>query len=149
MNREVIGKTYPPVSYEVCREKIREYARATLQKNPLYTNPEFARSSSYGNIVAPPMFAAVYCGEIFNQVFFDKELGIHLPHIVHGEQEFVFVEVVRSGDVITSVAQVVDVFSRESSTGGVNEFCVVKTESRNQNGELVSTGKWTVVERGI
>ncbi len=149
MNRKAIGKTYPPISYEVGREKIREYARATLQKNRLYTDPDFAARSQYGTIVAPPSFVAVYCGEMYNQVFYDKELGIELPRIVHGEQEFKFGEVVRSGDTITSSAQIMDVFSKKSSSGVINEFCVVKTESRNQNMQMVCEGMWTLVQRGI
>ncbi len=117
MNRETTGKTYPPVVYEVGREKIQEYARATLQDNPLYSEPEFAALSRYGTIVAPPSFVAVYCGEMFNQLFYDEELGIDLPRIVHGEQEFKFRKVVRSGDIITSVAKIVDVFSKQSDSG--------------------------------
>ena len=149
MNREAIGKTYPPITYEVGREKVREYARATLQRNPLYTDSDFAAHSKYGTIVAPPVFVAVYCGEMFNQIFYDESLGIDLPRIVHGEQEFKFGKVVRSGDTITSVAQVLDVFTKSSSSGVTLEFGVVKTESKNQKGRIVCEGIWTFVERGI
>jgi len=149
MNHETIGKTYPPVVYEVGREKIQEYARATLQDNPLYSEPEFAALSKYGTIVAPPSFVAVYCGEMFNQLFSDEDLGIDLPRIVHGEQEFKFRKVVRSGDIITSVAKIVDVFSKQSDSGVTHEFGVLKSESKNQHGQMVCEGIWTVIQRGV
>jgi len=149
MNREAIGKTYPPITYEVGREKVREYARATLQRNPLYTDLDFAAHSKYGTIVAPPVFVAVYCGEMFNQIFYDESLGIDLPRIVHGEQEFKFGKVVRSGDTITSVAQIKDIFSKTNRSGVTNEIGVAETVSKNQNSEIVCEGIWTFVERGI
>ena len=90
MNRNLIGKEYPFITYEVGREKIREYARATLAKNPLYFDPEFARRSRYGTIAAPPTFAAVYCAQVLPMVFTDSELGMNVPRVIHGEQEFRF-----------------------------------------------------------
>ena len=39
------GKTYPPHEYEVCKEKIREYARAVGEDNPLYFDRAQARAA--------------------------------------------------------------------------------------------------------
>ena len=60
VNTDVIGKTYPPASYAVGREKIREYARAVGESNPLYLDVDAAREQGYDDVVAPPMFAVVY-----------------------------------------------------------------------------------------
>ena len=56
-----IGKQYPPVTYAVGREKIREYAFAVGETNPLHLDVEAARAAGYRDVVAPPMFASVYC----------------------------------------------------------------------------------------
>ena len=95
MNKDLKGKTYPIVTYEVGREKIFEYARATLSTNPYCTDPEFAARSHYGAVVAPPTFAAVYCHNAMRMVFDDQELGMNIPRVVHGEQTFEFGEVVK------------------------------------------------------
>ena len=58
---EKIGKTYAPVVYAVGREKVREYAAAVGETNPLYFDPEAARAAGYGDVLAPPMFVVVYC----------------------------------------------------------------------------------------
>ena len=62
VNTDAIGKHYDPVTYAVGREKIREYAAAVGETNPLHHDLEAARAAGYGDLVAPPMFAVVYAG---------------------------------------------------------------------------------------
>jgi hypothetical protein len=45
----------------VGREKVREYAHAVGETNPLPLDVEAARAAGYRDLVAPPMFAVVYC----------------------------------------------------------------------------------------
>ena len=49
-------------TYAVGREKIREYAHAVGETDPRYLDPEKAREAGFADVVAPPMFAAVYSG---------------------------------------------------------------------------------------
>ena len=148
MNQNSVGKIYPTFRYEVGREKIFEYARATLSTNPYCTDPEFAAKSHYGAVVAPPTFAAVYCHQALRNVFDDKELAMNIPRIVHGEQNFEFGEVVKSGDTISTTVTISDIFKKENRKGLNNQFLIMTTESVNQDGELVCKGRWTLVERG-
>ena len=148
MNHNLVGKVYPTFRYEVGREKIFEYARATLSTNPYCTDPEFAAKSHYGAVVAPPTFAAVYCHQALRNVFDDKELAMNVPRIVHGEQNFEFGEVVKSGDTISTTVTISDIFKKENRKGLNNQFLIMTTESVNQDGELVCKGRWTLVERG-
>ncbi len=148
MNHNLAGKVYPTFQYEVGREKIFEYARATLSKNPFSTDPEFAAQSHYGNVVAPPTFAAVYCHQALRNVFDDKELAMKIPRIVHGEQTFEFGEVVKSGDTISTTVTITDIIEKENRKGLINQFLIMTTESVNQDGELVCKGLWALVERG-
>ena len=148
MNHNLAGKVYPTFQYEVGREKIFEYARATLSKNPFSTDPEFAAQSHYGNVVAPPTFAAVYCHQALRNVFEDKELAMNIPRIVHGEQTFEFGEVVKSGDTISTTVTITDIIEKENKKGLKNQLLIMTTESVNQGGELVCIGRWTLVERG-
>ena len=57
---EAVGKTYEPTTYAVGREKIREYAAAVGETNPLHHDVEAARAAGYADVVAPPMFAVVF-----------------------------------------------------------------------------------------
>lgn len=149
VDTKFIGKTYGPVTYKVGREKIREYARATDDKNKYYLDLEFARASAYGNLVAPPMFVVVYAKDMLEAVLFDPELRLNLPMLVHGGQDFVFHKVVLAEDEISTVGKLGSIENKTKADGKPGPTIVVmETESKNQNGELVCEGKWTFVIRG-
>ena len=59
---DAVGKSYQPITYAVGREKIREYAAAVGETNPLHHDLDAARAAGYADLVAPPMFAVVYAG---------------------------------------------------------------------------------------
>src|SRR5689334_19744236 len=133
-----IGKTYEPVLYAVGREKIREYARAVGETNPLYLDVDAARAAGYPDLVAPPMFAVVYCAEAIETAMFDPEVGIDFSRLVHGGQEFEWGPVVVTGDEISTVMEVESIEDRRG-----NGIYVFVSTSTNQNGETVCTGRWT------
>src|SRR5246127_2040235 len=101
---DAIGKTYPASSYAVGREKIREYASAVGETNPLHLDLEAAQAAGYADLVAPPMFAVVYASRAVMPGIFDPEVGINFAMMVHAGQEFVWGPVVVAGDEITSTA---------------------------------------------
>ena len=79
-----IGKRYPPVVYAVGREKIREYALAVGETDPLHLDLEAARAAGHRDLVAPPMFCVVYGGPALGPALFDPQLGIDFARMVHG-----------------------------------------------------------------
>jgi acyl dehydratase len=81
---EAIGKTYEPVVYAVGREKIREYASAVGETNPLHLDVEAARVAGYADVVAPPMFAVVYASRSVAPAIFDPDVGLNFAMMVHG-----------------------------------------------------------------
>ena len=126
--------------YAVGREKVREYAHAVGETDPRYLDPEAARAAGFADVVAPPMFAAVYCGPaVFPAIM---ESGLDFSRMVHGAQEFTWAEPVVAGDEITTEASL----DFKDERGGL-EFYVFKTTSTNQRGELVSEGRWTNIVR--
>ena len=137
-----VGKTFPPVTYAVGREKIREYARAVGETNPLYLDVDAARAAGYADVVAPPMFAVVYAGPSIWPAIMDPEVGIDFAHMVHGGQAFEWDGLVVAGDEITTDCVVKDIAER----GGLG-FFVFETRSVNQRGEQVCTGTWTNIVR--
>jgi acyl dehydratase len=139
-----IGKTYEPVTYAAGREKIREYASAVGETNPLHHDLAAARAAGYGDLVAPPMFAVVYGGRAVMPAVFDPDVGINFLMMVHGSQEFRWGPVVVAGDEVTTTASVKDVSER----GGMG-FYVFESVSENQRGETVCTGTWTNIVRGV
>jgi acyl dehydratase len=143
VNTEPIGRSYEPVVYAVGREKIREYAAAVGETNPLHLDVEAARAAGYDDVVAPPMFAVVYSSPAVTVAMFDPELGVDFARVVHGAQELVWGPPVVAGDEITTRATVKDI-SERSGMG----FFVFEALSDNQRGETVCTGTWTIIVRG-
>jgi acyl dehydratase len=129
-------------TYAVGREKVREYAAAVGETDPLYHDPEAARAAGLADVLAPPMFAAVYCGPAIGPAIVDPAVGIDFARLVHGAQEFTWHELVVAGDEITT-----EVDLEETSERGGLKFYVFKTRSTNQRGELVSEGRWTNIVR--
>jgi acyl dehydratase len=143
VSTDAIGKTYPPLTYSVGREKIREYALAVGETNPLHLDVHAARAAGYRDVVAPPMFAVVYSGPAIGPVLFDAEVGIDFARMVHGGQEFRWGALVVAGDEITTTVTVKDINARESLS-----FYVFETVSTNQDGHTVCVGTWTNIVRG-
>ena len=139
---DAVGKTYPPTSYAVGREKVREFAAAVGEENPLHHDVDAAREAGYADVVAPPMFAVVFGGRAMAPALFDPEVGIDFSRMVHGGQEFVWGPPVVAGDEIATEVEVKDVAER----GGL-QFFVFESRSTNQDGETVCTGTWTNIVR--
>ncbi len=136
------GKTYPPFEYEVGKEKIREYAFAVGEENPVYFDRDAARAAGFRDIPAPPMFAVVYSAGSVGPAVLDPEVGINFALMVHGGQEFEWGEPVCAGDVIETTPELKDVYEKDGK-----QFFVFESVSRNQDGQEVVRGTWTNIVR--
>ena len=133
---DAIGKSYEPRTYAVGREKIREYAYAVGESNPVHLDPEAARAAGYADVVAPPMFAVVYSAPVHGAGDL-RPRGRHRLRADGPRRAGVRAGSARSvaGDEITTTATVKDISER----GGMG-FYVFETVSTNQDGETVCTG---------
>jgi len=143
VSTEAVGKRYPPVVYAVGREKVKEYAFAVGETDPLHLDVEAARAAGHRDVVAPPMFAVVYSGPAVAPAIFDPDVGLDFARMVHGGQEFHWGPLVVAGDEITTEASVKDISERAG-----NGFYVFETRSTNQDGDTVCVGTWTNIVRG-
>jgi acyl dehydratase len=139
---DAVGKSWPPTTYAVGREKIREFAHATGETDPLCLDLDAARAAGFDDLVAPPMFAVVYGMPALAPAMFDPEVGIDFARLVHGGQQFSWGPLVVAGDEITTTATLTDVSER-----GGNGFYVFETRSVNDRGAEVCTGVWSNVVR--
>lgn len=139
-----VGKEYPATSYEVGLEKIREYANAVGQAEPVHHDRDAARAAGFRDVVAPPMFAVVYSAPALGPAILDPEVGINFAAMVHGGQEFVWGEPVCAGDEITTRASVREIYERDG-----RGFYVFESVSTNQDGDEVVRGTWTNIVRGV
>ena len=144
VNTQAIGKQYEPTTYAVGREKIKEYARAVGETNPVHLDEQAARDAGYADVVAPPMFAVVYSAPSIGPPIFDPEIELNFALMVHGGQEFQWGPLVVAGDEITTTTSVKDI-SEQDGRG----YYVFESVSTNQRGEQVCRGTWTNIVRGV
>jgi len=144
VNAKAVGKTYQPVVYAVGREKVREYARAVGETNPVYLDVEAARAAGYADVVAPPMFAVVYSAPAVGPLIFDPEIELNFAMMVHGGQEFVWDSPVVAGDEISTRASVKDISERDG-----RGYYLFESVSTNQRAEQVCLATWTNIVRGV
>jgi hypothetical protein len=137
-------------------EKLREYATAISGGAPILGLPglpedvhpvlhdeQAAGGLAYGSVIGFPTFAAVFATAPFGAAMLDPTLGVDLLRLVHGEQEFEFLEVIKPGDVLETTGTLAEI-----STHGRNQVLVIKTESMNQHRRVAVRGTYTAFIRG-
>jgi acyl dehydratase len=144
VNTDAKGKSFPPFEYEVGKEKIREYAFAVGEENPVYFDRAAAHEAGFRDVPAPPMFAVVYSSGAVAPALFDPEVGMNFAMMVHGGQEFAWGEPVCAGDTIVTEATLKDVYERDGKG-----FYIFESVSTNQAGQEVVRGTWTNIVRGV
>jgi len=154
IDRRHVGRRYGPFRFEVGLEGVRDFVSATGGGVPgrVFSPPErheqrprdeeAARPSPRSAAVAPPTYAAVFAIQPFATAIADPELGVNVLRLVHGEQDFDFLEPVRPGDVLETTG----VITRIQDRGNL-DFLEVTTESRNQHGRVAVRGVWTAIIR--
>jgi acyl dehydratase len=139
-----LGRTYPPTPpYEVGREKIREFAEAIGDPNPVYRSQAAAKELGYDDVIAPPTFAIVLTLKAGHQVIRDPDLGVDYSRVVHGDQRFVHLRPIRAGDLLQVVVTVADI---RAAAG--NDLVSTRSDVSTDAGELVTTAYSTIVVRG-
>ena len=139
-----VGKEYPSTTYEVGVEKIREYAGAVGEDNPVHHDRDAARQAGFRDVVAPPMFTVVYAAPALGPAVLDPEVGINFATMVHGGQEFVWGEPVCAGDGSRRARGCAEIFEKDGKG-----FYVFESVSTNQDGDEVVRGTWTNIVRGV
>lgn len=134
VNQALEGKRYPRTApYLLGREKLREFAKATMLDVSLLTD----------EVIAPPTFPVVIQEQSLKLVIEDPEAGLDFSRVVHGEQRFVYQRAIVAGDELTSELMVASI----KSLGG-NQMITFNTEIFDAENQLVCTAISTLVVRG-
>ena len=144
INRDFIGRTYEfETPYQVGREKVREFATAIGDQNPLYHNVEAAQAAGHRDLIAPPTFPFVITYRAMIGAMADPELNLNYAMVVHGEQKFTYSSTLYAGDEVVGDTVVADI-----SVIGRNELLTMEQHVKTLDGELIVTTKNVTVSRG-
>lgn len=140
------GKSFAPYEFRVERGKIKEFADAIGDANPVYHDPDSAAAKAAGGILAPPTLLRTFLYETRDSVEALKVAD--WSYIVHGEQEFDYLKPVFAGDVLTAQDRIASMSEKESRRAGKLQIAVIETTFHNQHGEKVQVARRTLVETG-
>ncbi|MET9338427.1 MULTISPECIES: MaoC family dehydratase N-terminal domain-containing protein [unclassified Nonomuraea] len=144
LNRDFVGRTYTSTtSYEVSRVKIKEFAAAIGDSNPIYRDREAAQAAGHPDVVAPPTFPIVFSLQSGGDALGDPDLGLNLAMVVHGEQRFEYTRPIYPGDELVTTSTITEIRS-----AGRNELLTIRSDVTTVAGEPVCTTYNTIVERG-
>lgn len=144
IDRKHIGMTTPPQTFDVEKGRLRFFATAIGETDPVYTDEGAAAAAGYRSLPAPPTFA--FCLEMETNSLWDnlKTMGVPVGKILHGSQTFTYHEPICAGDQITFETKVSDI---QDKKGGALEFITENTTAKNQDGTLVAELQRVIVVR--
>ncbi len=144
IDRRYIGHALEPYSVPVEAGRLRFFAKATGQADPVYSDPAAARAAGHRDLPVPPTF--LFCLEMDgpNPAAIRELLGLDYRRLLHGEQQFSYHAMAHAGDVLTFEQRIDDIYDKK---GGALEFVVRLTRVSNQRGALVAELRAVTVMR--
>ena len=140
--KALVGKEFPPTTWEVAKGDIIRFAQAIEDPNPLWNDEKQARRSRYGGLIAPPTFLASLVNEEATRLLFD--MPTPLKRVLNGGNELEWYQPVRPGDRITVTEKVVNLREGQGTLGHML-FIITEVNYANQLGEAVARGRNTYI----
>jgi acyl dehydratase len=128
-----IERTLEPWCHEATRDNIRHYAHGIGDDNPLWCDPDYARATKYGTIVAPPSFLFA-C----NRVISGYVGGLPGVHAMWAGADWTWHKMVRRGTEISSQAWLKDLIERDTRFSGRAIQQVYHVDFYDQDGDLLA-----------
>jgi acyl dehydratase len=144
IDRRHIGTALPPFTVDVEAGRLRFFAQATGQTDPVYTDVDAARAAGHPGLPVPPTF--LFCLEMAapNPAAVRELLGLDYSRILHGEQGFSYHRVAHAGDRLHFHQRITDIYDKK---GGALEFIVRHTAVSNARGDAVAELRCVTVYR--
>ncbi|MCK2243744.1 MULTISPECIES: MaoC family dehydratase N-terminal domain-containing protein [unclassified Crossiella] len=134
---------FPPITTTVERGRLRLFAQAIGENDPIYSAVDSARRAGYPDLPIPPTFLFSLELETPEPLRYLSELGVDLRQVLHGEQSFTYHAVACAGDTLTLRPRIVDVYSKK---GGALQFLIKQTDI-TRDGDLLAEASTVIIVR--
>jgi acyl dehydratase len=131
----VIEDTLEPWCHEATRDNIRHWAHGIGDDNPLWCDPEYARGTAHGRLVAPPSF-------IFplDRVFSGYVGGLPGVHAMFAGIDVTWRRPMLHGDEFRTRVWLKDLIEHQTRFAGRSIQQIYRCEFINQRDEIVAEG---------
>ncbi len=145
LDKGYVGKEYPSFTVEVEKGRLRFFAKAIGETDPVYFDEDAAAAKGFRGIPAPPTFPFTIAMDANQPFMVLEDMGVDITRSMHGDQSFSYHGDICAGDVITGRQRIVDIFDKK---GGALNFIVTETTLDNQDGERVCDLRTVIIVRG-
>ena len=128
-----IEDTIEPWCYEATRDNIRHYAHGIGDDNPLWCDPNYAKKTRYGDVIAPPSFILA-CDRIISGYVG----GLPGVHAMWAGADWIWRRTVKRNDEITTKSHLKELISHQTRFAGRAIQQIYHVDFFNQNGEMVA-----------
>lgn len=144
IDHKFIGYRQAPFEAEVEKGRLRLFAKAIGETDPIYSDEAAARAAGHPSLPVPPTF--FFCLEMERADPYDwfDELGIPLGQVLHGEQAFTYHRTAYAGETLTFRAELIDIYEKKN---GALQFLVQRNDVTDAKGAPVAEFDRTIVIR--
>ncbi|SFR68002.1 N-terminal half of MaoC dehydratase [Marinobacter daqiaonensis] len=132
IDTDFIGFRLPVHTQLVDKGRLRFFAKAIGETNPVYLDEDSAKAAGWRSLPVPPTFLFCLDMERDNPYDYMVTLGIELGKVLHGEQQFSYHQVACAGDRLTFDSRITDIYQKKE---GAMEFVVRDTAVVRETGE--------------
>ncbi|RYZ12705.1 MAG: MaoC family dehydratase [Comamonadaceae bacterium] len=144
IDRKFIGHRLAPSTLTLDRTRLRYFAKAIGETDPVYTDTAAARAAGHADLPVPPtfLFAAELDSGATDRLL--VELGIPIAKLLHGEQSFRYHRTLCAGETVQVQSSISDIYDKK---GGKLEFAVKDSRVTDARDQLVAELRTVLVVR--
>ncbi|MDE2844385.1 MAG: MaoC family dehydratase N-terminal domain-containing protein, partial [Chloroflexota bacterium] len=153
--RALIGTETPPERnrFPISDEMAFDVADAIEDGNPLYRDPDYARSSRFAGILCPPLATWKDIAPPIGYFGAGQESHFQVPlpfnsYGLNGGSDWQFLRPAYSGTWVTRQFRVLDIFEKQGRSG-LLVFVVRQETQTNQLGQVLSLAKRVSIHRSL
>ena len=144
LNKSLINKSYPPIIFDIEKQRVRFFSKATGQTDPVYFDEDIAKEKGFPSLLAPPTFLTTVSHEQRNPYQYLHDLSIDMKNVLHAGQCYKYHDLVFAGDQITMESKIKNMYDKKN---GSLQFIEFESIFLNQNKKLAVESLSTLVIR--
>jgi acyl dehydratase len=151
INKSLINTKLDSFEFPVERGKIKEFANAICDPNPVFRDREYASKAGFNDVIMPVTFPMTF---VFQQASENavlesmQTLGMDPVRSVHGEIEFICERPVCAGETLHGEIHIGNIYEKAGKRGGTMTFVEHETRFYDGSGELAVTVRNIFIEKG-
>lgn len=151
VDKSLIHTKLDEFDFIVERGKIKEFANAICDPNPVYRDQKYAVAEKFRDILAPITFPMTFVFHVNSEnavLEAMQKLGMDVGKSVHGEIEFIYERPIFAGETLHVEISIGNIYEKPGKRGGMMTFVEHETRFYDEKKKLVVMVRNTFIEKG-